>query len=279
MGRRISVKKSGFITVAALILMLASVGIVLAMVNRSSQGARLARNAKAGNQTLQDSNGIIENALKDIQKIDVGVETVSGFNATERIPENIQAATLCSKLDGGKPLNCYKFVGGVASLITATDTTTMLSEVAIIETKAINASRAIQATLPTRVLRPDAADVKLLAKINGAKIDLSWQKIGNPEPGVVIQKQIILRRAKISATQLSAFNADASEILHDTTLKWVDVVKQSSTPNAILNINTTSFTDDDTVPSGEYLYTLKVTNNTSPHLDSLYITPTHITRP
>lgn len=260
-------QKKGFITVAALILMIASVSIILAMAYRANQGELSAISLKKSNQSFQGSDNAAEIALRSFRKFDDGNDTFASgaIKSKERIPENTSAKAFCDSIS----INCYIATGN--ALISGT--ATPMSRIASVSNKNVTGTRAIQTNLPQRVERP-VADIRTTI-LAGPDIKLEWGSgTGGTEPikdpATNGYDKIVIRRTELNA---STKDKSPTSWLSDTSLQW-DVI-------ATLPLSDVEYTDTDpAIGSGKiFAYTLKVTNKDPLSLDSPYVTPQKIDLP
>lgn len=258
------VHKKGFVSVMTLILMMMSLGVIMAMLYRSTQGLLIAGHLKQSNQAYQESDTSMELVLQNFRKIDDGAYSADGIGAAN-IPENIPAYAFCVLSN----VKCYDIDNAEIDGATAvSETSGMLSNVVQIGTIGTSAStaRSLMAPVPQRISIPDT-DLTLTPTATG--VDISWLPVitseTNPDADM-----IEIRRA--SLTSDAQKNETEQALLSDTTVEWT-VIGDERSPLE------TGVVSDDTASAGNtYAYTFKVTSKNPITLDSFYFLPVKITK-
>lgn len=273
----IDISQKGFITAATVILMMASLGVVVTILYRATQGAALVSSLKQSNQSYQLSDNAVEKALQNLQSLEnTSQPTVLGIVAAKKIPQNILANTFCVV---AAAVSCYHDDGtGNSVKVLPTDTVTTLSEVTRMSSEGVAVlgapTRSLQVSVPERIPLPLTA---ITASVSGTNIIVGWSpaiidpnaagiKAIDPLAGIEVRRAVIT---------LAQYNADIatnpnalSDILKDQSLIWTVVgVRQPLSASSMTDL---------TVPSGLYAYTLKVINKNPLMMDSLYILPVRI---
>jgi hypothetical protein len=250
--------EKGFIAATTMILMISMLSIVMAMLYRSTQGNLGAISLKKSNQAYQNSDSGSEIVLQNFRVLDQGTDTdvgLTGVNSANKIPENTTANSFCTTL-----VACYDNTGTKI----ADPSAVKLSDVFQLSVSNTTASttRAILVSVPQRLITPTPSNFRAtLVSPPGNKITVSWDLITDPDAD-----KIEVRRAKLSG-QAASNPAELRALLSDTSLQWKQVGSRG-------DIGTTIDVTDTSVPSGSYVYTLKLTNKNSLRLNSLYATPT-----
>ena len=274
----------GFISVAALLIMMASLSVVMAIVYRSAQGGVITRNLKQSNQAYQQGDYVVEKLIQDIQEVDnnsyLGLDT--------KIPDGISALPICNAVSGV----CYT-IGSHP----VTDNTVMINDVMQVSASSnvSGTERSLQVPVPERVPIPTITDVTgtttglVLVAIPG-KVTISWKALESYTDTENQNKlkqydKLEVRRAEITTAD-DALSPD--ELLSKTDLTWervgdrVDAGAATSSPTAEGTIvpSDTTLVDDTTVSAGKtYAYIIKATNKNPLKLDSYYSLPEKITTP
>ncbi|MDD5084333.1 MAG: hypothetical protein PHT88_05405 [Candidatus Moranbacteria bacterium] len=254
--------EKGFVAIATMILMVASLSVVVAMLYRSTQGNLIAKRANESNRAYQAGDNALEEILQNFQVLDRGVSAnVAGsIDSTKKIPQNVNASAFCI----APSVICYDAAGTVITDPSAVK----LSGVFQLSTTraASSAARAIQASVPGRVPNP-VAIITATVPASGNTIALSWSDISTT-PGI---ESIQIRR---TSNPLSAAQASASPaaLLADASIDWI--VPSGCLGCGALPMTATTASDTTGGATGNrYAYTLKVTNSRTLTLDSLYNDP------
>lgn len=243
--------RKGFLSIATILLMITSLGLVVTMLYRSTQGNIIAGTLKHSNQAYQYGDSLAEKILQDFRSFDNGQFDTASIDSTKKIPENVSALDFCVS-----PIVCYDSMGA-----RITDPNVKLNAIAQVSASNTTSSvtRAIQASVPQRISTPQP---NITASVLVTGVHVSWNSIIDTDAEL-----IEIRRARLytSAQQ----DESAEQLLTDTSLDWtvVDTVP----------LTDTSIDDTDVVASYTYAYTLKITNNSPLMLDSLYATPKKVT--
>jgi hypothetical protein len=279
---------AGFIALATMVLMLASLGVVTAILYRSTQGQVLVGRLKAGDQAYQKTDTTVESVLQRFRDADAGKnEGDSGINFSLRVPENIVASEFCASMV------CYDRDGADISA----DAKAVLSQVERIsvEGKSGSATRSIQAPVLERIMKNDPPTVDdasprsvgpadALESLNTNDVAIEWGTLTPSQLGLI--DQLVIRRASTkreSDEKLCGENSDSdcsmdNELDDDertfanTKLYWYQVgtithaqLTQASPVTKFIDKEAGNF------PPGTVLaYTIKATNKDPLKLDSPY---------
>ncbi len=255
--RRTSEK--GFLTIATVILMVASMSIIMTLLYRSAQENLLVSNIKKSNASYATSDYSLEIALHQVFEY---YEDPAN-SATTKIPQGVgNVASACA----GSSVACYTASG---NKITTTDTSLRLTSVSRLETSTLwdgkTPIRFIQADVPPRVPTPSVTNFSAVQVGGSSNVKISWDMISDSSD---IYSEVEVRRAELTGAQIGVVTeSERQALLSDPSIDWkiVDTRKVK---------NTTQITDTTSQSGKTYTYILKATNRKPMMLDSLYITPT-----
>lgn len=279
--------KNGFISAATMILMLASLGIVVSILYRSTQGQHIAGKFKQSNQAYQNGDQSLEEALHVLHQIDKATSAVvigsgSDVDASLRIPENISARSFCGAArvcwDGSDPI----------VKIDPNDSAARLSDVAKISVEGgvESVTRAVRTSTVPRIASPSGLDMSPVSDPPGS-LTITWPVFSGSDVD-----KIEIRRASDadSQTKLSngvsefescskveptdppcdkKFATTSDAELRNPERNWIKIGEVDAACTETL----CSFTDVDASkfnPGTVLAYAIKATNKDPLHLDSLY---------
>jgi hypothetical protein len=247
--------EKGFISVATMILMIASLGVIMTMMYRSTQGSLLVGKLRQSNQAYQSGDGLAEGVLQDFQNVDNGIYSVPGIDSSKKIPENIFASVFCN----AESATCYTNTG---NKIDPTDMTLKMSDVTRISLIQSTASvtRALQASVQERI--PIPSTVVTVSMLFSLDHKISWTPIDNTAGTM---DKIEVRRATLATPAQQSETGE--ELLSDKDLDWTVV------GGGLMPITQTSMIDSTAAFGTKYAYILKVTNKNNLMLDSLHVYP------
>lgn len=278
----------GFISVAALLIMMASLSVVMAIVYRSAQGGVITRNLKQSNQAYQEGDNNVEQLIQKIQAIDNDEDATNPFH--NRIPDSILANNVCAGVG-----QCYTLPPPGVTGTTPANPNTVLRDIIQVSGsgKSATTERSLQIPIPERVLIPpinhptDPSSSGLLVvedPVGSGHVVISWKALSTynsdlTESAKIAQyNKLEVRRADIT----SASSTDQEALLKDASLQWkivgsrVDARDSISGPTSFgISVPAdTTYIEDNTVEAGKtYAYIIKATNKNPLKLDSYYSLP------
>ena len=278
----------GFISVAALLIMMASLSVVMAIVYRSAQGGVITRNLKQSNQAYQQGDNIVEQLIQEIRLVDNDNPTNGNSPFPNKIPDSILASSICGLVTNGR---CYissaTLSVGASNEITATSTVNDIVQVSGSSTSATT-ERSLQVPVPVRVPIPAIVDSATgnntglaLENSSAGNVVISWKALSkNPDNDTYLPEydQLEIRRADISSVPDTTL---PDVLLKDPTLDWnfVGTVPASDATSGMpssgiaLPPDTTFVEDTGLTVGNTYAYIIKATNKNPLKLDSYYSLP------
>jgi hypothetical protein len=256
----------GFVSVAALILMLACLGVVLAMLSRSSQGQLMASRFKQGSQAYHNSDEAVEAVFQRFRAIDNNSDAES---LKKKIPENIPANEFCSG-----DVTCFNASGEIKE-----PASVRLSDVTEVRVRDSSAStaRAIRAPVLQRIgfsgsLKDPRSPTDAGESNNTSHVVLEWSGVPSNAGEIEIRrasssdagsKDPILRSRGIN-TKPSVARA----LLADPSVDWEFVARVDAGSTKYVDKTSSDF------KAGTILvYAVKATNKNPLNLDSAYADP------